>query len=276
MVDDYLILTLERLRDDLAELKRSLRDHYPNANRQITKDSLKKEAARLAEKWIVEISPRPEISENIPSNYRADLSVQFQRLLTFSEHSSKRSRYHTSINSILKDFTAELVIPLKRLRQQGPQLQRPQILGSQTPPFRPTAFVGQSFTVADRAVCECVRRSLEALGISVVTGEKPKADAISTKVKQRIDSQYFFVGLFTRRDRIQGKREWTTSPWIVDEKAYASSKGKKLIIFKESGIGSIGGIQGDYEYVEFSRENLETIPISLAEIFSIEVRGFRD
>ncbi len=274
MVDDYLILAVERLRDDLAELKTSLRNHYADAGRQVTNEGIKKEAARLAETWIVEISQRPEITQNVASDYRADLSVHFQRLLTFSEHSSKRSRYHAEINLILKDFTADLVIPLKRLRH-GPA---PVVVWRATAevPFQSTAFVGQSFADSDRDVNECARRSLEALGVRVVTGEKPKADRISEKVKTRIDAQYIFVALFTRRDRIHGKKEWTTSPWVIDEKAYASSKGKKLIIFKEAGVGSIGGIQGDYEYIEFSRDSLETIPLSLVEIFDIEIRGLRD
>ncbi len=107
----------------------------------------------------------------------------------------------------------------------------------------------------------------------MLTGEKPKADRISSKIKERIERQYLFVGVFTRRDTIQGKDEWTTSAWVIDEKAYAAGREKKLILFKEEGVGSIGGIQGDYEYVEFSRNALVKIPLSLIELFQVSVTG---
>jgi len=100
-------------------------------------------------------------------------------------------------------------------------------------------------------------------------------DRISSKIKTRIEGQYLFVGVFTRRDKIQNKEEWTTSAWVIDEKAYAAGRGKKLILVKEEGVGSIGGIQGDYEYVEFSRGQLEKISLSLTEFLQISVAGFR-
>jgi hypothetical protein len=57
----------------------------------------------------------------------------------------------------------------------------------------------------------CVTDVLEAIGIRVVTGEKPKADRISNKVKAAIEGQHIFVGIFTRRDKLAGKNEWNTS-----------------------------------------------------------------
>src|SRR5207245_5336154 len=96
-----------------------------------------------------------------------------------------------------------------------------------------------------------VLETLHAIGISAVTGGKPRADRISEKVKRLIERQYLFVGLFTRRHAIPGRSLWTTSAWVIDEKAYALGKGKKLVLLREDGIDSIGGIQGDYEFVEF-------------------------
>jgi len=114
------------------------------------------------------------------------------------------------------------------------------------------------------------------LGITVVTGERPKADRISEKVKRLIDGQPVFVGLYTRRDKIAGKREWTASPWVIEEKAYAVAKRKMLILLKEEGIASIGGIQGDYEYLEFSRDRLHQLVLRICRLFSITVDGFAD
>src|SRR5262245_34872040 len=102
------------------------------------------------------------------------------------------------------------------------------------------AFVGHSFSSDDKRVAECVIQTLGAVGVSVITGERPKADRISEKVKKLVEEQPLFVGVFTRRDKIARKTEWITTSWVVDE-----------------GVGSIGGIQGDYEFIEFNRDRLE-------------------
>lgn len=86
-------------------------------------------------------------------------------------------------------------------------------------------------------------------------------------MRERIETASLFLGIFTRRDRIKGRREWTTSSWVIDEKAYALAKGKKLILVRESGIQSIGGIHGDYEYIEFVREDLVDLVIKLLQTF---------
>jgi hypothetical protein len=62
---------------------------------------------------------------------------------------------------------------------------------------------------------------------------------------------------------------------VLDEKAYALGKGKKLILLKEVGVGSIGGIQGDYEFIEFAREILQTVPTKLMSMFSLLISNLR-
>src|SRR3970282_434064 len=109
-----------------------------------------------------------------------------------------------------------------------------------------SAFVAQSFSADDARVTSCVHATLEAIGVRAVTGERPRADSISEKVKKLIEEQDIFVGVFTRRDKISRKQEWTTSAWVIDEKAFAFARQKKLVLLKENGVGSIGGIQGDY------------------------------
>jgi tetratricopeptide (TPR) repeat protein len=63
------------------------------------------------------------------------------------------------------------------------------------------------------------------------------------------------VGIFTRHLQQQGG-SYSTSAWIVDEKATALAAGKRLLLFVEKGVGEFGGLQGDYEYIEFERDNL--------------------
>ena len=281
MIDEQLILSTERLRDDLGELKRSLRRRCPSPGRQVTAEELKKRAAQLAEVWMVELVPNEEVVQTIGSDLSANLNVHFQRLLSFSEHASTRSRYDTEIAAILRNFTTQVVIPLKQLRQRAGAagaidrgaLHQPRLAAPEE--FSATAFVGMSFADQDRLVNSCVIRALEALGVKVATGEKPRAERISEKVKKQIEGQYLFVGVFTKRDKISAKEEWTTSSWVVDEKAYAFGKGKKLILLKETGVGSIGGIQGDYEFIEFSRRALEKIPLSLMQIFKVSLDGLQ-
>jgi len=116
---------------------------------------------------------------------------------------------------------------------------------------------------------------LTALGLTVVTGERPRADKISEKVKSLIEQQSIFVGIFTRRDKIARKAEWATSTWVIDEKAYAVGLQKPLILLKEQGVTSIGGIQGEYEYIEFSRDALELAVLKLIKLFSLKNNGLQ-
>jgi hypothetical protein len=217
----------------------------------------------------------------INQRYLGDINVRFQRLLTFSEHSTKRSRYDTEINGILNGFTGDFIIPLKQARVNGTGVGIAGLLPIVTEPkqlqavevFQATAFIAQSFAPDDKVINDCVAGVLETIGFKVVTGEKPKADRVSEKIKKRIDAQYLFVGIFARRDKIAKKPEWTTSAWVIDEKAYATGKGKKLILLKEDGVSSIGGLQGDYEYLPFSRDNLQGLVLKLLQMFHLKLHG---
>jgi hypothetical protein len=285
MIDDQVVLSVERLRDELTEFRKALRRRYAEPTRQVTAVDLRESGAKIAETWMVDLGVRGDIRSQVSSDYVADLNVQFQRLLTYSEHASQRKRYDAAIEAILKRFTLDLVIPLKRARREvgvsashgreSVQASHTRSSGVQADQrFSGTAFVGHSFLPADAHVAECAIQTLAALGLTVVTGEKPRAERISDKVKRLIDGQEIFVGVFTRRDRIARKQEWTTTSWLLDEKAYAVGKGRRLILLKEDGVGSIGGIQGDYEFIEFSRDRLEALVVKLLQVFDVKAVGF--
>jgi hypothetical protein len=193
-------------------------------------------------------------------------------MLTFAEHSTLRSRYDTELRSILDNYSVNVILPLKRSR--GQTVSAPSPAGSSLNAH--SAFIGQSFDPGDKRVNQCIYDALESLSIKVVTGKKPRANRISEKVKRLIEQQSIFVGVFTRRDKIIRKSEWTTSAWVIDEKAYALGRQKRLILLKEQGVDSIGGIQGDYEYVEFSRDSLERLAISLIQIFDLTNNGLKE
>lgn len=281
MADDQLIVACRRLAIDLRDFKSVLHKSYPNPSQQATSAALKNKASMLAETWLADLSQRPEISGCVSAKYLADLTVHFQRLLTFAERATTRRRYDEEVSAVLKEYTTNLVVPLMqgigKLQLAGftPSEGKTAVLKqADAEGFRPTAFVGHSFASIDKTIVSAVTRALEAIGVTVVTGEKPRAERISDKVKGLIDAQHIFVGIFTRRDRLVGKKEWSTSAWVIDEKAYAS-RTKKLILLKEAAVESIGGIQGDYEFIEFQRDKFEEAIVSLLQLFSMKVNGFR-
>ena len=278
LYDDQSILDFERLRDSLLALRDDIRARFGEPSRQVIADELKKRTAELAEAWLVDLSQRQQISEAVPSGYLGELSVEFQRLLTYSQRSTIRRKYDRAIAAILKDYTASLVIPLKQRARQPARLAIRQILraATPTPVFAPTAFVGHSFAVTDSPVNDFVIGLLNAIGVTTETGKRPLADRISDKIKRRIDAQHIFVGIFTRRDKLAKREQWTTSQWVLDEKVYASTNGKPLILLKEKGVGSIGGIQGDYEYFEFDRERLSELALELLAYFELSTTGLRN
>ena len=281
MADAQLIVSIRRLMTDVRELKTALRQKYSGPKRQVTSPGLRRKASELGEAWLADLSQRPAVERAVSADYIANLNVHFQRLLTFAEQATIRGRYDAEIRAILQNHVQELVVPLM---QQAERTEPAQPVDSPSPAprkkvpqaadeFRPTAFVGHSFDSSDMPVVQTLTSTLQALGITVVTGEKPKAETISGKVKGRIEAQYLFVGIFMRRDKLVGKDAWNTSPWVIDEKAYAYGQNKKLILLKEAGVESIGGIQGDYEYIEFAREKLEDAVLRLIETFVISVNG---
>jgi hypothetical protein len=272
MIDEQAILVAERLRDTLVEFRHTLHARYKTKSQQVSSEEHRKQAARLAETWLVELAPNQALGLAIGSATLADINVHFQRILTFAEHATTRSRYDAELRTILDGYGIKVILPLKQSR--GRNVNTP----LRTVPERVSAhsaFVGQSFSAADKAVNKCVANTLEAVGIKVVTGEKPKADLISEKVKRLIEEQSIFVGVFTRGDKIARKPEWTTSAWVIDEKAYALGRQKRLILLKEQGISSIGGIQGDYEYIEFTRDALENLSVRLIQLFELTNNGLR-
>jgi hypothetical protein len=272
MIDEHITLTAERLRDDLEELRKTLRQRYSRSSSQVTSEDVRKRAAEIAETWLVELANDSAAVSAVGSDTMGDLSIHFQRILTFTEHATTRSKYDAEIRELLKTYTIAVILPLKQSRGKpsAPPTQEPiQKL------IITTAFIGQSFAENDKRVNQCVSDTLEAIGVSVVTGERPKADLISDKVKRLIDEQQVFVGIFTRRDKVARKSEWTTSAWVIDEKAYALGRQKRLILLKERGVGSIGGIQGNYEYLEFSRDELERLVVRLIQLFEVQNSGLR-
>jgi hypothetical protein len=126
---------------------------------------------------------------------------------------------------------------------------------------RRVVFLGHSFAVGDRAIVAVIKRVLRTSGCSVVSGEAPEALRVSEKIRKRIESADAFVALFTRRHSI-GDSRWTTSPWVVEEKAYSFGvdASRPIVVLVEDGISipeETGGLNGDLEYISFDRHGLD-------------------
>jgi hypothetical protein len=264
MIDDALVLRVERLRDSAEELRLELKSRYKSAKRPVVAPSTRESAAQLGERWLVEVSARDDVLAAVGHDVAAELNVEFQRLITFADRLTTRERYDTALKAILKDFRTDVVIPLKQARNRG--FMPAAVTGHPSKATARTAFVGHSFIAGDKAVTTAVTQVLNAFGLSVTSGEKPRAGSVSEKVKELIEAADIFVGVFTRRDRLRGKTEWTTSSWVIDEKAFALANRKKLVLLKEVGVQNIGGIQGDYEYVEFNRKDMGSLSVKLVQL----------
>jgi hypothetical protein len=265
VIDDALVLRIERLRDSVEDLRSDIRSRYKAKQRQVTAQVVKDAAAQIGERWLVEIASRDDVRSVLGQETLANLNIDFQRLITHAEQATLRSRYETTIAGILRDFRTRVVVPLKQARHAAVGGAPPTALKA-VGAHVPTVFIGQSFTNEDAALNSTVGKLLEAYGLRAVTGERPKADSVSKKVRERIEAAEYFLGIFTRRERLRGRREWTTSAWVIDEKAYALANRKKLILLRETGVQSIGGIQGDYEYIEFTRDDLPDMLVKLVAI----------
>jgi hypothetical protein len=68
------------------------------------------------QRWLVEISGRDDVKTVIGAQPTADLNIEFNRLITYSEQATVRRKYETTIASILRNFRTDVVIPLKRSR----------------------------------------------------------------------------------------------------------------------------------------------------------------
>ena len=65
-----------------------------------------------------------------------------------------------------------------------------------------------------------------------------------------------FLSAFSPRRDKTGDDAFSTSPWLIEEKAAAIQAGKQLLFVEEGVEHAIGGLQGDYEYIRFNRNDL--------------------
>lgn len=127
------------------------------------------------------------------------------------------------------------------------------------------AFIGHSFAEQDENLINSIKSFLALRSVQFETGEKAQNKSIAGKVKERIDRNGVFIGIFTIEKLLDGKNvvswfkrskqyEFTTSNWVLQESGYAIGKGKELIFLVEKGIARFPELQGDAELIYFTRD----------------------
>jgi len=161
------------------------------------------------------------------------------------------------------------------------------------------AFVGHSFDPKDEDVVNKIMNFLSnRAGIRCEDAEKAESKDISDKIKEKIDRNEIFVGIFTidreikqqpinisvqdnlpksffqrLKSRVKSKPHqpvlpqiFTTSNWVIQESGYAIGRSKEIILLVERGVDKFPELQGDREVIFFDRTSLDAPLLKLYEI----------
>jgi len=123
-------------------------------------------------------------------------------------------------------------------------------------PRFPRCFLSCSFEPGDREVFDWFRKMIDALEFDVLTGEEPSIRSLPDMVRERVESSEAFVGVLTRRDKVEGSEEWLPPTWVRDEIAMAYSLGKPVAVFAEDGVRVDGMIPQLTKYERWNRSDL--------------------
>jgi len=140
------------------------------------------------------------------------------------------------------------------------------------------AFVGHSFSLTDEGVVTAFLSFLTTVS-GVVPGftwdhaEEAAPKELSEKVRGKMEGKNLFIAICTARERVIQVEKLSvmplfksrscgnaidfqskTSDWVTQEIAYALGRDMDLIVLLEKGVRVPGGLQGNLEYIEFTRE----------------------
>lgn len=143
------------------------------------------------------------------------------------------------------------------------------------------AFVGHSFTDDDKVVvAEFLKFFDQIKGLvphfSWEHAEAAEPRELRQKVLSLIEGKNVFIGICTAKEEViapallqrvpfLGRQlmakadgfDCKTSDWIIQEIGLAVGRGMELILLVEDGVRRPGGLQGDVEYIPFSRSQPE-------------------
>jgi hypothetical protein len=140
-----------------------------------------------------------------------------------------------------------------------------------------SAFVGHSFIEDDKEVVGKFLQHfnrLKGLGIGFTWDHAEDAEPkiLSQKVREKMTGKTLFIGICTKREqsvvpnnlkrsligtdtfKVKAKDLlWKTSDWVSQEIGFAIAKDMNIMLLLEEGLRKPGGLQGDLEYIPFSR-----------------------
>ena len=149
------------------------------------------------------------------------------------------------------------------------------------------AFVGHSFTDDDKNVVGKFTDLLDTLqklnpSFSWVHARAAEPKQLTEKVLALIQDCNLFIAICTKKERVVStsqptqlfKRfvlkpddvQWKTSDWVIQEIGLAIGRNMQLILLIEEGVRKPGGLQGDVEYIPFTREAPEKAFNRIAEM----------
>lgn len=141
------------------------------------------------------------------------------------------------------------------------------------------AFIGHTFIEYDEPLINKIISFLAKNEVGSITGEKAQNKSVSGKVKDRITSCDFFIGVFTRGEELCGtpkkilwetgynpSGKFTTSNWVIQECGYALGKDKPVLLMVENGVFKFPELQGDQEIIFFDRSNFDSALLRLLEM----------
>lgn len=108
--------------------------------------------------------------------------------------------------------------------------------------------------------------------IPVLAREIRQPEPPQNKIKSLIRDSHGFVGLLTRREKIQGKDSWKGPDWVQNEVGIAFDSDKPIMMFVEKGVDDKGITGRITDYILFDRNNLTEYEAEIRKA----LKNFRD
>ncbi len=143
------------------------------------------------------------------------------------------------------------------------------------------AFIGHSFTKDDATIVSIFLKYFEQVSALHPTftwlhAESAEPLELAQKVLAQADGCNVFIGICTIKEGAikpsdlrttwldsavkklrESEIEWKTSDWVIQEIGLAVGRGMKIILLLEEGCRRPGGLQGNVEFIPFTRTNPE-------------------
>lgn len=119
-------------------------------------------------------------------------------------------------------------------------------------------FLSGSAHKEDKHVIEWFKDLLQDYDlVPIFATDIPQPRPPQEKIKSLIRDSNGFIGVLTRRQKIEGKEYWKGPDWVQNEVGMAFDSDKPIMMFIERGVDDRGITNRVTDYVLFDRNNLE-------------------